>query len=81
MFQVYKMGSKPKGLVLIVNVRKYVNDTLEERLGSEHDIKRLKETFEQIGYEIETVEDEMLTARVSSLLYSYLSVFHVLLHS
>lgn len=72
------MGSKPKGLVLIVNVRKYVNDTMEERLGSEHDVKRLKETFEQVGYEIQIVEDDKLTAGVSIAVLRYLKLFYVL---
>lgn len=59
------MDSCPKGLLLIINTRTFVNETKEERLGSEHDVSRVESIFGQIGYKIVKPEKEDLTAEVS----------------
>uniref|UniRef100_A0A1B6HDM3 Caspase family p20 domain-containing protein n=1 Tax=Homalodisca liturata TaxID=320908 RepID=A0A1B6HDM3_9HEMI len=55
--QVYRMGSKPKGLALIINIRDYVNKIKDLREGSEEDVRRLKSTLEQLDYKVTICED------------------------
>lgn len=62
MLQVYKMGSRKKGLALIINIGRFVNNTSEEREGSEQDIRRLESILSQLDYEVSVFED--LTADV-----------------
>ncbi|KAG8281201.1 hypothetical protein J6590_063400 [Homalodisca vitripennis] len=51
------MGSKPKGLALIINIRDYVNKIKDLREGSEEDVRRLKSTLEQLDYKVTICED------------------------
>ena len=63
MFKVYKMGSRPKGLALIVNIKTFVNNCEEERLGSKYDVQQLQNLLTQLDYRITTCDD--LTRSVS----------------
>ncbi|CAH0390810.1 unnamed protein product [Bemisia tabaci] len=56
-WQAYKMGSKPKGYALIINIQKFPNFPDENRAGSEVDLRRLQKLFTELGYEVETHVD------------------------
>lgn len=57
------MGSKPKGLALIINIRTFVNNCEKERIGSEYDVQQLHNLLTQLDYKI-TMKQE-LTKKVS----------------
>lgn len=49
---VYKMGSRPKGIALIINIRTFVNNCEDERFGSEYDVQQLQNLMMQLDYKV-----------------------------
>lgn len=68
------MGSRPKGLALIINIWRFQGNVHPLREGADVDSKNLMELFKQLGYETELHED--LTRAVSvlyTLVYNHLN--------
>ena len=64
--QVYKMSSKPKGRVLIININNF-NQNLPQRDGSHADYNNLKRLFKEMRFDVVRKETDLtdLTAQVS----------------
>ena len=63
--QVYKMSSKPKGRVLIININNF-NQKLPQRDGSHVDYNNLKRLFKEMRFDVVRKEIDLtdLTAQV-----------------
>jgi len=49
----YKMDSRPRGMVLIIEIEEYVNDVQERRIGSAIDAENLRNLFVQLQFKVE----------------------------
>ena len=69
--QVYKMSSRPKGRVLIININNF-NQKQQSRDGSRADYANLQKLFKDMNFTVVKSEAELtdLTAEVSLILYS-----------
>ena len=63
--QVYKMSSRPKGRVLIININNF-NQNLPQRDGSHADYNNLKRLFKEMRFDVVRKEIDLtdLTAQV-----------------
>ena len=48
----YKVRSKPKGWVLLINNEKFESETFSTRIGSEVDERNLETLFIQLGFQV-----------------------------
>ncbi|KAF4523928.1 hypothetical protein B566_EDAN012280 [Ephemera danica] len=53
----YPMGSRPKGLALIINIFKFQGNVHKEREGAYIDSENMFQLFEQLGYQTEKHEN------------------------
>ena len=53
----YDMGHKRRGKCVVVNIRKYENDTENERTWSVKDVENVTKTFENFGFEVDVYMD------------------------
>lgn len=68
--QVYKMDSSPRGLALIINNELF--DNIENRTGSEEDLKILADLFQDfLHFDVIVAQD--LTAQVSLYFFTFFS--------
>ena len=67
--QVYKMSSRPKGRVLIININNF-NQNVPSRDGSHADYNNIKKLFKDMNFTLVKSEAELtdLTAEVSLIL-------------
>lgn len=63
----YKMSSKPRGPCLIVNNVNFEDDIFPKRRGSDKDASRLKNVFEQLGFDVQLMRD-LTSHRMKSFL-------------
>lgn len=57
MLQHYQVGTRPKGLALIINIREFQQNVLPLREGAELDGQNMMALFQALGYETEIHND------------------------
>ena len=63
LFQCYVNSSKPKGLAIIFNNRRFDCPQLPERFGTDIDCTNMERLLKELGYHVKVEND--LTAKVS----------------
>lgn len=56
-YDTYKVRSRPRGYVLLINIENFDNGVRQRRLGSERDYEMLKDMWEDFGYEVKEYYD------------------------